>query len=184
LPRLTKSLTFFFLPIALCAQAVPGVSDTGTSLPAYRAFFHQVYALYRAEQSATAAEAAELRALRQKHIGLTQEEDDQVKQLAAVHVAAVDAIEAQARQVIQAHHAQFPSGRVASQHLLPAPAAELADLQAQRDTLTKSHIQALRSSLSANSFAKLDAWVKSNFNQKVSKPAPSRPAPPRQGGGK
>ena len=127
-----------------------------------------------------AADAAALGTWQQKLIGLTSQEAAQVQQAAAAHITAVSAIDKQATQLIQAQAAQVPGARLASKAALPAPLPQLGQLQQQRDALTLGQVQTLQAGLSAASFTKLDAWIKSNFSQQIKKPAPSGIHPPAQ----
>jgi len=175
-------LAFFFLlaPLALPVQNGPAVSNTGTPLPAWRAFFHHVQNLQIAAQTANAADAAALGSWQQTKIGLTVQEAAQVQQVAATHIAAVSAIDKQATQLIQAQATQFPGATLPSKGALPAPLPQLGQLQQQRDAQTLSDLQSLQAGLSAGSFTKLDAWIKSNFSQQIKRPAPSNIHPPAQ----
>ncbi len=130
---------------------------------------------------ASPAEAAQLQSWHQTHIGLTAQEAAQLKQVAATHVAAMDALEKQAGQIVQAFRAQFPA-KLASPASLPPPPPQLAQFQQQRDELTLSHIQSLQASLSASSFTKLDSWIQANFNQRTGTPSSVSHLPPQPGG--
>jgi hypothetical protein len=127
-------------------------------LAVYRAFFHQVQHLESEAQKATLTESIELRAWHQKQIGLTAQEAAQLKQIAAIHLAAIKAVDEAASRIIEAQRSQFPGGRLASPNSLPPPPPVLAQLQKQRDDLTTAHVQGLQAALSAASFAKLDPF--------------------------
>ncbi len=175
-------LFLFLIPAALWSLVTPGRTATGTPLVAYRAFFRQVQYLQTAAQSASPAEAAQLQSWHQTHIGLTAQEAEQLQQVAATHVAAMDALEKQASQILQAYRAQFPR-KLASAASLPPPPPQLAQFQQQRDDLTLSHIQSLQASLSAGSFTNLDSWIQVNFNQTTGKPSSKSHLPPQPPGG-
>lgn len=165
----------------LWGQAGLGTTTTGTPLAAYRAFFHQVQYLESEAQKATLTESADLRAWHQKQIGLTVQEAAQLRQIAAIHAAAINALDEAASRIIQSQRSQFPGGRLNSKESLPPPPPALAQLQKQRDALTMSHVLNLQATLSAASFAKLDPWIKANFRQDGAKPRPALPAPGPQG---
>lgn len=171
-------LVVLVFPSAIAAQNGPALSATGTPLPAWRAFFHQVENLKAAARSASPGDAAELAQWQQKRIGITDQEAAQVQQIAATHIAAIAAVDKQATRLIQEQAAQFPGGRLPSKDALPAPLPALGQLQQQRDTLTLSHIHSLQASVGVTSFSKIDAWIKSNFSQQVKKPAASNVRPP------
>lgn len=174
---------FLALPV-LFAQVGPALSGTGTPLPAYRAFFYQVQYLQATAQTAAPADAAVLQNWHQTHIGLTDQEAALLKQVAAAHFSAIDAIDKQAAQIIQTERAQFPGGQLPSHGALPAPSQQLTQLQQQRDSATLTYIQMLQGGMSAASFSKVDAWIKANFSQQIKKPAPpsARPAVTAQTG--
>lgn len=165
-----------------CSGVKLTLMGAGTPLVAYRAFFRQVQYLQTAAQNASPAEAAQLQSWHQTHIGLTAQEAAQLKDVAATHVAAMDAIEQQAAQILQAYRAQFP-GKLASSASRPPPPPQLAQFQQQRDDLTLSHIQSLQASLSAGSLTKLDSWIQANFNQTTGTPSTKSHLPPQPSGG-
>jgi hypothetical protein len=173
--RPTRLLSLLaFLPVSsLFAQSGPPVTETGTPLPAYRAFFRHVQFLRTSAQRASAPDAAELSGWYQKHIGLTAAEDAQLKQIAVKHIAAIEAIEKQVGQIIQAQRAQFPGGTLPSAKSLPQPSALLLQLQQQRDDATVANVRSLQSALSAGSFTKLDTWVRATFKNQQKGVAPA-----------
>jgi hypothetical protein len=163
--------------VSLWGQTGLTTTSTGTPLAAYRAFFHQVQYLESEAQKATLTESLELRAWHQKQIGLTVQEAAQLRQIATIHVAAINALDEAASRIIQIQRSQFPGGKLESKDSLPPPPPALAQLQKQRDDLTMSHVQNLQATLSAQSFANLDPWIKANFRQEGAKPNVVRPAP-------
>jgi len=152
------------------------MTASGTPLVAYRAFFHHVQFLQATANavSATAGPAA-LRSYWQMHIGLSDKEAAQLNDIAAAHVPAIDAIEQQAATVIRNYRGSYTEGRLPTASSLPAPPAELGQLQKQRDDLTSIHIQNLRNAFSADSFARLDAYIKSNYLNHATMPSGLRP---------
>lgn len=172
-------VSFFVLLTGLCAQSHPPLTDTGTPLPAYRAFFRHIQFLEDSAHSASGAEASELSGWYQQHVGLTAAEAGQLKGIAASHVAAIEAIEKQAGQLIQAQHAQSNGGRLPSKNANPPVSGDLLKLQQQRDDLTLTHVNSVRSALSPGSFAKVDSFVKTTFkNQQMRTEQPgSQPKP-------
>lgn len=190
---MNRMVTIFCLVLANPAAWLHGgtpvaTSATGTPLPAYRAFFNHVQFLEdeanKASNRGDAKEATELRKHHQNAAVLNDQEAALMKQIANIHVNAIDPIEKRAGQVIQAERAKVQAGRLTSRTQLPSPPAELGQLQKQRDDATTAHIQNLQNMLGA-SFSKLDAYVKTQFHntnggKSTTKP-PESPVPPFKG---
>jgi len=158
---------------ALLAQSAPAAgssSPTANQLALYRAFFHHVQFLEAEAVKAGALgqpDAAELRGVYQKKIGIAAADASVLTQWAATNVQAVQQLNATAQQIIQAHRAQYPGGIVPAGQPHPTPPPQLAALNTQRDAVTTAHIQSLRAALSAGAFAKVDNFVQTQFSQNV-----------------
>jgi hypothetical protein len=159
-------LFFPFVGTAILAQTQPLASTaTGTPLIAYRFLFRHVQHLENLANAAStsAQDATQFRNQYQITMGLSDSESAQLKQISAAALSALDAIEQQAAEVIQAERAKYPKGKLPSKNALPPPPPELAQLQQERDDVTRSNVQSLQGALSATSFTNLDNWVKSHY---------------------
>jgi hypothetical protein len=161
---------FMVAGIDLSAQSP---SSTTTAQPPnplalYRAFFHHIQFLESEAVKADALgqpDAAELRGIYQKKIGIAAADASVLTQWAATNVQAVQQLNATAQQIIQAHRAQYPGGIVPAGQPHPTPPPQLAALTKQRDSVTSAHIQSLKASLSADAFAKVDNFVQTQFSR-------------------
>ena len=135
-PKHVSTSLLFLLAGAVLAQKGPPFTDTGTPLPAYRAFFRHVLFLQTKAQGASPADAAGLTGWYQNRVGLSAAEATQLQQIATAHVAAIEAVEKQAGQIIAAQRAQFPGGKIPPGQAVPPPPADLVKLQQQRDDQT------------------------------------------------
>jgi hypothetical protein len=189
-PRLFSPVAAAFLASTLLTAQGSGPSapatPSGTPLAAYRAFFRHLEFLETFAATASPSEAADLRSFQQRIIGLTDQEAASVKQAAATHIAAIDAIEKQAAAVIQAARSQFPKGQLPSKSALPPVPPQLAQFQKQRDDATLAHIQAMQATLSSGSAKKLDDYVRVQFATKApitpsGAPPPRPPSPQAKG---
>ncbi len=163
------------LAIFLVAGIMPAQTSSGgastqppKSLALYRAFFHHVQFLEAEAAKAGALgqpDAVELRGVYSKKIGIAAADATVLTQWAATNAQAVQQINATALQIIKAHRAQYPGGKVPAGQPHPTAPPELAALTQQRDAVTSAHIQSLKAALSADAFSKVDNFVQTQFSQ-------------------
>jgi hypothetical protein len=164
----------------------PAVTATGTPLAAYRHFFRHVQYLESVANSKSGDKAKHIRQHYQLRLGLSDQESSHLKRVSAEATTALDAMEQRAAAIINEERAKYPGGKLLSRDSLPRPPAELAQLQQERDNLTRTHIQSLNTVFSSAAFGKLDNWIKSTISATETgpkaRPVPPTPSLPKAGG--
>lgn len=108
--------------------------------------------------------------------GFSPSERNIVAQAGASFLSMVAEKDRQANAIIQAERAKFPGGRLPSAAALPPPNPDLKRLTTERDDLANAQIEALRLTLGAEAFSKLDQQVRTRFS-KATAPVPPKISP-------
>ncbi len=159
-----RVLLVTMIAVAVCHAA--GGAQEAPAAVVYRAFFHNIAHLDLAatQEEAQGRSGSELRAYYRSKIGLSENEARALRTVAASCVAQLQEKDAEAKALIQKIRARTPGGKLASRAELPSLPPELARMQQERDEITQRHIDELAASLGAESFGKVDAFVKARYS--------------------
>lgn len=107
-------------------------------------------------------------------IGLTDEENEILRQTGLEYLEEMHPIDAQAIQVLADFREQFPDGYVETGQEVPPPPPALAGLQEQRNATALNGRDKLASRFSSKTFQNFDEFVKTKFAENFQSLSPAR----------
>jgi hypothetical protein len=127
----------------------------------YSALFHHVADVMQQadETQRQGKDASSLRAVFQEKANLSEAQARVLDTVATLCVREVAVQDARAQQIINAFKARFPPGRLPKGVKLPAPPAELKQMQEERDAMILRARDRLRVALGENEFQRFDEFV-------------------------
>jgi hypothetical protein len=164
----------------LPAFTPPAAPRVVPEVVAYRHLFHFVVAA-QAKSVAVTARGASADLLADSVIASARLNAAQMQTLATVAAECerqTNALDAEAKPVIEAYRAAIPNGGAPPAELPPIP-PQLADLQKRRDAAVLAGRDALRAGLGDAEFNRFQTFVATDFAQRISAISPGRlPAAP------
>jgi len=117
-----------------------------------------------------------------REAGLDEAEAESMGRVATRMRAQVEPLDQRAQEIIQAARQQYPGGRLQPGEIPPAPPAELADLQNQRDAAVRQAVRDLERELGPAGLARLESHLKRTMLREGTSsmivPSPSDIGPP------
>ena len=147
----------------------PRVQAGGGSIPDYVLYdqlFRMVLSIKKkaGDQETRGEAVTPLKYYFKSKAGLTDEQNGLLEQAALDYLADVGPVDKQARTLIVQIRDQFEDGKIGAGQQVPAPPAELSQLQEQRNGLAATHRDKLQGLLGKDAFTQFDEFVQGDFS--------------------
>jgi hypothetical protein len=151
----------------------------------YGIFFREVAAFKKKaqEKESHGQDASFLRNFHKNKLKLNDRQAQALDRIVEEANRETERLDKQAKKIIDDARARHPEGKLNKGEALPAPPAELKDLQQERDKLVLDAREKLRAALGGAEFQLLDDFLQQDVTNKMKpvQPAPGRPETPPSG---